>query len=182
MCAQINKKGLGDDQQLASYLSGLLHQVLHYHDVGSLSQIVLHELGHDHAFSLNKATYLIDNPDFNHLLGVAGYCNNECHLHSKDLWKDPYSFVNDMKDAHYHNNIKTYLHDSLKRKDINLESAKEIKELGKYLGLENPEFFSWKMKYGNHGLLLFDRKQEEESHWRKDLLHNVAALLSFCGI
>ncbi|MBD3273385.1 hypothetical protein GF385_03500 [Candidatus Dependentiae bacterium] len=182
MGGQKEKKVLGDDHRLASYLSSLLHKALHYHDVDGLPQIMLHELGHDHSFALNKATYLVDNPDFNHLLGVAGYSHDECHFHKEDMWNNPHSFINDMKDAKYHNSVRSFLNDSLKRKDINLNDAKEVKELGKHLGIEVPEFFAWTMKHGNHGLLLFERKNDEECHWRKSLLQNVAALLSFCGI
>ncbi len=182
MCGQTGAKNLTDDYKLASYLSGLLHKALQFHDVDGLAQIVLHELGHDHSFALNKATYLIDNPDFNHLLGVAGYSHDECHYHNDDMWKDPYNFLNDMKTAEYHNHVKAFLNDSLRRKDINLNSATEVTELGTHLGIEKPEFFAWNMKHGNHGLLLFERKEEEGNDWRKGLLRNVAALLSFCGI
>lgn len=182
MEADVDKKVLSDDYRLASYLSGLLHKVLLYHDVDALSQILLHEIGHDDSFALNKATYLVDNPDFNHLLGVAGYDHHECNLHHEDMWEDPYSFAKDMKDAEYNNTVRSYLNDSLKRKDLNLNDASEVKELGKDLGIENPEFFAWNMKYGNHGILLFERKVEEDSSWRKNLLMNVAAMLSFCGI
>jgi hypothetical protein len=182
MDADVGKKVLSDDQRLASYLSGLLHKVLHYHDVDALPQIVLHEIGHDHSFALSKATYLVDNPDFNHLSGVAGYDNCECGLHHEDMWKDPYSFAKDMKEAQYHNNVRAFLNDSLKRKDVNLNDASEVKDLGKLLGLQNPEFFAWSMKHGNHGLLLFEKKEMDENPWKKDLLRNVSALLSFCGI
>ena len=98
------------------------------------------------------------------------------------MWEDPHTFEKDMKDAHYHNNVRAYLNNSFTRKDINLNSAREVEDLGKHLGIEAPEFFSWKMKHGNHGLLLFERKKDESCEWRKNLLRNVAGLLSFCGI
>lgn len=171
-----------DDHALASNLSGLLHKVLNHHDADGLAQIVLHELGHDNAFKFNKATYLVDNPDFNHLLGVAGYNHCECHMHKNDLWQTPNSFLTDMKDAEYHNSVRAYLNDSLSRKDINLNDSNEVKELGVHLGLNEPHFFSWKMKHGNHGLLLFENKDPMGSSWKNGLLRNVAALLSFCGV
>ncbi len=177
-----NKKDFAnDDHRLTSHLSGLLGKVLSYHDVDGLPQIILHELGHDNCFDLQKATYLVDNPDFDHLLGVAGYCKKECPCHKKDLWQDPYSFKNDMKEAKYHNHIQNFLHYSFKRKNINLHDSSEVKDLGKDLGLQKTHFFSWKMKHGNHGLLLFDESEKPVREWRKGLLANVAALLSFCG-
>lgn len=170
-----------DDHRLTSYLSGLLHKVLTYHDINGLPQMVLHELGHDNCFDLKKATYLVDNPDFDHLLGVAGYCKQECCHHKKDLWQDPYSFRTDMKDATYHNHVQNFLHYSFKRKEINLHDSSEVKDLGVKLGLERPNFFTWNMKHGNHGLLIFDENEKPIGEWRRELLANVAALLSFCG-
>jgi len=184
MCAQCdqNKRKVINEIDLASNLSCLLHKVLNFHEVDGLSQMVLHELGHEDQFNFNKATYLVDNPDFNHLLGVAGYSNDECHYHQDDLWQDPYSFIKDMESAKYHNEVKNYLNDSLRRKDINLNNSKEVKELGAFLGLKKPEYFSWNSKNGNHGILLFEPQEQEQSTWRVSFLHNIAALLSFCGI
>lgn len=171
-----------EDYKLTSNLSSLLHKVLNYHDVDGLSEMVLHELGHDNCFGLKRATYLVDNPDFDHLLGVAGYCKKDCSCHKKDLWQDPYSFQSDMKSAEYHNQIQKFLNNSLKRKDINLNDSKEVRELGVQLGIQVPEFFSWNMKHGNHGLLIFEQGEQPVNDWRKKLLSNIAALLSFCGI
>ncbi len=188
MCAHCKPGGGSsvNNQELATNLSGLLHKVLNFHDVDGLPQMVLHELGHENSFNFSRATYLIDNPDFNHLLGVAGYAHDECHFHKNDLWQDPQSFLKDMDGAHYHNQVRDFLKESLRRNEIDLDSSKEIHELGHCLGLEKPEFFSWNMKHGNHGLLLFDRKEVIEDpdtlNWRVSFLRNIAALLSFCGI
>lgn len=178
----MSKNFASDDHRLASHLSGLLGKVLQHYEVDELSQIVLHELGHDDCFGLKKATYLIDNPDFNHLVGIAGYHNGECCYHQKDLWENPFKFKEDMKEANFNNNVKKFLQDSLRRKDIDLNSAKDIKDLGIHLGMEKPEFFSWNMKHGNHGILIFEQGDKQICEWKQGLLANVAALLSFCGI
>lgn len=181
-----NKHGcndfVSDDHRLSDYLSGLLHKVLKYHDVDGLSQMVLHEIGHDTGFGLKKATYLVDNPDFNHLLGAAGYDSCECGYHKKDLWTDPHSFKMDMQKAEYHNSVRRFLHDSLHKREINLNDPSEVKDLGKHIGIEQPKFFSWNMKHGNHGLLIFEKPEKDLGAWKEGLLANVAALLSFCSI
>ncbi len=187
---KIKRKGVGmknnsfstDDHRLANHLSSLVGKVLKYHDVDELPRMVLHELGHDHCFGLKKAVYLVDNPDFNHLAGVGGFCSKECCHHKKDMWQNPHMFKEDMKNAQFYNDVKSFLHDSLKRKDIDLNSAKDLKELGKKLGLQDPHFFSWNMKHGNHGILLFEQSDKNICEWRKGLLQNTAAILSFCGI
>lgn len=170
------------DLNLANHLSGLLHKVLFYHEVDGLPDMILHELGHDNCFGLKKATYLVDNPDFDHLLGVAGFCKNECPYHKNDLWQNPYTFKNDMKKAQYHNDVKNFLRDSLRRRDINLNDSEDVKELGVNLGIESPNYFSWNMKHGNHGLLIFEQGNRPINTWRRNFLANIAALLSFCAI
>ena len=170
-----------DKDNIVSKVTNLPHRILNHHEVDSLHQIVLHELGHDNCFGLKRAVYLVDNPDFDHLRGVAGFCKSECHHHKDDLWKDPYAFKNDMKDAHFHKDASSYLKASFKRKDINLHDSSEVKDLGKQMGLKNPNFVSWNMKHGNHGLLVFDQ-DKNLCVWRHGLLYNAAALLSLCGI
>ena len=171
-----------DDHRLANHLSSLLHKVLNYHEVDGLADMVLHELGHDDCFGLNKATYLVDNPDFNHLLGVAGYHKEECLCHKEDIWVDPYVFKNDMKKAQYHNEVKKFLRDSLRRKDVDFSNANDVEELAENLGIKDAHYFTWNMKHGNHGLIIFEKGDKSIDEWREGLLANVAGLLSFCGI
>ena len=65
-----------------------------------------------------KLVELIDNPDFDHLKGVASFTKEECPLHQEDIWQNPESFAHDMSAAPYHHDIKKVLKTSLKRKDI----------------------------------------------------------------
>jgi len=172
-----------DQQREIIYnLSNLPHKILQHHDIDGLSQMILHELCHNNNFAIPKATYLVDNPDFDHLIGAAGFQRDECHLHKENLWEQPGSFLSDMKDATFHNDVRKFFKNSLKRQDINLDDSDEIRGLGHFMGMQNPQFFSWRMKHGNHGLLLFDHGDEELSEWKHKFLRNVAALLSLCSI
>lgn len=177
-----NLANANNDYELAKNISRLLGKVQKYHEVDGLADIVLHELCHDECFGLKKATYLIDNPDFNHLLGVSGFCDQDCCHHKHDMWMNPYTFKDDMKKAQFYNDVKNFLKDSLKKRDIDLANSKDITDLGKILGMKKPEFFSWDMKHGNHGLLIFERSNKPIDDWRSNLLSNFSALLGFCGI
>ncbi len=157
----------------------LPHKILQFHDVDGLAQMILHELSHKPIFNLKKATYLVDNPDFDHLIGVAGFCCAECHHHKEDLWQTPHSFVTDMENATFHNDVKKFLKNSLRRKDINLNDSEDIIGLAHFLGMQQPGYFSWNMKHGNHGVLIFDKGEQEFPDWKKQFLMNAAALLSF---
>jgi hypothetical protein len=169
------------DKSLVHGITHLPHKILNHHFLSELPQLVLHELGHDNCFGLKRAVYLIDNPDFDHLLGVAGYCCDECKHHSEDMWAKPEGFGEDMGEASFHNDMKKFLRTSFKRRDVDLHKSGDIKELGSLMGIEVPKFFLWNMKHGNHGLLIFD-EGKEICPWRKQMLQNASALLSLCGI
>ena len=126
---------------LVDLVTGLPRKILRHHHVDGLSQMVLHELGHDGGFGFDKATYLIDNPDFDHLLGVAGYSKEECQYHKNDIWDDPQCFCKDMEQADFHSNVRRILNNSFKRKDINLDDADDVRQLGSQLGMKRTKLF-----------------------------------------
>lgn len=168
----------GHDAQLVSRLLELPHKILCHHDVDGLEQLVLHELGHDQHFGLEKAGYFIDNPDFDCLKGIAGYCKSECKMHKDNLWNDPRSFVQDMQKAQFHQQLSHYLDHSLSHNELEGVKGDALVNLGQKLGMGNPSFITWKMKHGNNGILLYE---ENPAHARRrDLLQHFVALLSLC--
>jgi len=172
---------LRDERELClvDIITGLPRKILQNHHVDGLSNMVLHELGHEGGFGFEKATYLIDNPDFDRLIGVAGFDKEECHLHAPDMWEDAELFSQSMKAAEFHNKIRSLLNNSFKRRDINLEDAKDVEELGHELGFSDPSYFTWQTKYDNHGLFMYE-KNENICLWRHGILKNISALLSWC--
>ena len=148
-----------DYYKLVEHMSQLPHKILQHHYLEALPQIILHELGHNHTgFGFKRAVYLVDNPDFDHLVGSAGFCCEECKHHKENMWHEPHTFVEDMKEAQFHNEMRKIIRQSLKRKDIDLNNHNDVKELGRYLGFACPDSFSWNMKHGNHGILIFEKE------------------------
>lgn len=170
---------LNVDEGTLQNLMSLPHKILGNHDVHGLEQMVLHELGHDHNFGLKKAGYFVDNPDFDCLKGIAGYCSDECCMHKQDMWENPQSFMSDMNKAEFHNSMNNFLHNALHKKDMHIHDENDLQELGARLGMNSPSFFTWPMKHGNHGILIFEDGQNGKLR-RKDWLRNLIALLSLC--
>ena len=85
-----------------------------------------------------------------------------------------------MVEAPYHHSIKKFLDVSLRKKDIDLHNSQDVKQLGKILGMDDPLFFCWHIKHGNHGLLIFEKGKALDL-WHTHLLNNFAALLSMCA-
>jgi len=181
---KINENGIETnvdiDEVGLNNLISLPQKILKNHEVPGLEQILLHELAHDNNFGLKKAGYLIDNPEFDCLKGVAGYCSDECNLHKKDVWEEPNTFMSDMQNAKFHNSMNAFLHNaSLGKKDVHIHDENDLHELGVRLGMHNPSFFTWNMKHGNHGILIFEDGEHGKLR-RRDWLRNIVALLSLC--
>lgn len=175
-----NHAGSGvQDEANVMHLLDLPHKILTHHEVEGLAPLVLHELGHIRPFSLTKAGYFIDNPDFGCLRGVAGYDKEECSKHKDDVWADPHVFGQDMQDASFHKELLQYADKSLRINGNDAVSTADIAALAKMFGMHNPSFFTWPMKHGNQGLLIFESDRLVHAR-HKDLLHKAAALLSLC--
>jgi len=170
----------GEGECVVRDLLHLPHKIQQHHDVAELAHLVLHDLSHDGHFGLNRAIYLIDNPEFNCLKGVAGFNKDECRLHQKNVWEKPHVFADDMNNAQFHKTIKGFAQDaSVCCRDVGaVRNPDDLVELGGRLGLKNPSFFVWNMRHGNHGILLFEDGQTCAR--RRDLLQHAASLLSLC--
>jgi len=64
-------------------------------------------------------------------------------------------------------------------KDKHIHDKDDIQELGLFLGMKNPNSFTWNMRHGNHGILIFEERDCEQKIDR-ELLENIVALLSLC--
>ena len=166
---------------LVENLLGLPEKILKFYYLDDLSQMVLHHISCDDCFGLDKSAYFIDNPDFDHLQGVAGFSKDESVYHNSDFWKDPANIKDKIKDTSFLNKIRRYLDTSFARKKIDFHNSREILELGNKIGIKHPDFCCWEMKHGNYGLLIFESKSPLSVE-KKKILKDVAPLLSFCPI
>lgn len=167
--------------RLVDHLSKLPHKILQYHDHDSLPQLILHELSHDSGFGFKKAIYLVDNPDFDHLVGAAGFCCDECEKDKEDIWGSPDAFLSDIKGACFHDEVRKIALHSIKKKDETLSGAvADIEEIGRGVGMEHPQFYAWKMKHGNLGILIYEQ-EKDLTEAQRNLFENTVALLSLCG-
>jgi hypothetical protein len=165
--------------QLVSRLLDLPRKILSHDDLEGLQQLILYELAHDDSFGFSKASYLIDNPEFNCLKGVAGYDKNECAVAGVNPWENPRGFIDSMSQAKFHQHVSSFLNHSLCKAHDKDPEADAIQELSKNLGMQNSSFVTWRMRHGNHGILLFEAPANAH-HKNPELLHHFVALLSLC--
>jgi len=170
------------NEQLVKLLLDLPNKILRHEDLQELSQIILHELCHKNHLGLKKATYMVDNPEFGCMRGVAGYNKGECKMHKKDLWADPHAFSKDMASADFHNKMRSFEHASICKG--NKEECQELHKLGKEIGLVDPKVYKWDMRNGNRGVLIFEEDRDEcgKCDSSPAVLDKAAALLGLCRL
>jgi hypothetical protein len=163
--------------EILSSLSYIPRKILALHGNENITEFVLHELCNEHCFNFNKAAYLVDNPDFDCLKGVAGFSRSETK-NSKDIWQDPRGFSKDMELSPFNKKVRSLMRCSLKK---NNENSQELAtSVAQDLGIKSFGFCSWGMKHENHGMLVFEKMHDEAIN--EDHLLNGLSLLSFCPI
>lgn len=173
----------GTDHDHVHSLLGLPQKIMRHQQVPGLAQLVLHELGHDNIFQFKRAVYLADNPDFDHLVGVAGFSGTDCHLHGEDVWGNPVHSSEMMDESAFNKQVRAFLRKSMKARGIDIHNKAEVDSLARDMGMEQPHFLAWDMKHGNHGLLLFEYQDPATLDVvRHKLLVSAVALLGFCPI
>ena len=168
-------------QGVVEHILNLTHNILKHYDLKELPDFVLHHLAQDCCFGFKRAAYFVDNPDFDHFRGVAGYYKGDCAESNLRPWDNPAAFKATMQNAVFLHKINKILNASFKRKNIDLHKTNDVVKLGKDLGMAHPEALSWQMKHGNFGVLLYEQGKSL-SEQDKNLLMHAAPFLSFCPI
>lgn len=158
-------------------LSGLPKKILALHGADNTTEFVLHELCGSHCFNLPKAAYFVDNPDFNCCKGVAGYCKTECLDDPEEAWQKPEPFSCHMQNAKFNQKVRELYHASIGNENL----EKSVQEIAQEIGIEHPTFYTWELKNGNKGLLIFEQG-EESCEEIKTYLEDGLSLLGFCPI
>ncbi len=122
--------------------------------------------------------YIVDNPDFDCLKGVAGFSSKELYRGNKDIWDEPESFSDYMAQCSYNNQVRGLEKASCKRKGCSDEQT--VQEIADNLGFTNPKWCAWDMKYDNHGLLLYEKVEDDSND--TEYLSNGLCLVGFCPI
>lgn len=162
----------------AHRMSGLPKRLVSLQDQEhSLSEFVLHDLCDGECFNIKKAAFLVDNPDFDILKGVAGFHHGHNYKTNKH-WDEPEEFSAHMKNSAYNQKVKSICKCSHKKSGKNLDHL--IEQCAQELEFEKPEIVTWNLKNYNHGILLFEVDQKDDifnDHF-EDLIH----MLSFCPV
>ena len=169
----------GSDHRAISHLISLPRKMLQFHDEEHLAQYLLYDLAKESCLNLHKAAYFVDNPDFDCLRGVAGYCRVESPAWPEDFWQATDLASAIVSSSAFNNQVRTLVRASHKRGTLADEHL--VEEVAEKLGLDQPHFCMWDMKHDNHGILMYQYADSNNAPTKGCVLSGVC-LLSFCPI
>jgi hypothetical protein len=159
-------------------LAGLPKKMISLHGADNITEFVLHDLCHTDCFNLSKVAYFIDNPDFDHTKGIAGFSRSESD-DCKKVWEQPDDFSARMKNAAFNQQVRNVSRLSSYKNNYSLETVAQ--ELAKDLNFKNYGSYSWQLKHDNHGVVLFEKVNASDTVADEYLLNGLS-LLGFCPV
>ena len=159
-------------------LSCLPRKILELQGRENIIEFILHELGREECFNLERVAYVVDNPDFDCIKGVAGYCRLESYHPQKDIWQEADDFSQHMKNSSFNNKIRCFCKPSGIKCGISEQDI--IKEIATELGFSHPSYYAWQVKHDNKGILLYEKAEEGECDC--EYLLDGLCLIGFCPI
>lgn len=170
---------VNDYERVLHCLSCLPKKIIDNHERENISEFVLHGLCSQNCFNLKKAAYFIDNPDFDCIKGVAGFCQSETNLGWNEIWDEPDSFSLIAKSSPFNQKVRSFSATSSHRKK---DSAEEfISSIVNEIGFNDPMYCSWNTKHYNHGILVFEKNENCNEMFHNHFLNSLS-MLSFCPV
>jgi len=166
------------DLVLLHRLGGVSSNIANNHHLENLSEFVLHDLCSKDLFRVNKAAYLVNNPDFACMKGVAGYSNQE-NFTKGHGWHNQKDFTSHMLQSSFNQKVRQINQTNSKAR-ADLLDKKYLYTLSDSLEIEHPEFHLWNMKYDNQGVLIFEKENKNDPVFEH--LPHFASMLSFCPV
>lgn len=152
--------------------------ILEFHHKSGLTDFVLQKIANQKCFSFNRAAYLVDNPDFNFLKGICGFCKSSNPANFSTISDD---LLHQISQSEYNNKVKAFQNKSFKANNIDIKNPQTLTELSCALDIPNPQIYSWNLKNNNFGILIFKTELEHCCDWKKSLLEKVTSFLGMCG-
>ena len=163
---------------MLSYMSHLPRKMLSLHDHDAIAELVLHDLCSERCFNLNKAVYLVDNPDFNCMKGIAGFSRDEAFKEGERMWDDPHSFTQYVKNAPFNQKVRNIQLCSMSGGESSNDNL--VRTVADQCAIAHPQCYTWDMKHNNRGVFIYEQPTDEAVI--TECLPNGVCLLSFCPI
>ena len=173
-----NRKNQDNHIDLLSHLGNSSRNMIQHHQRDNLSEFVLHDLCSPQGFKIRKAAYLVNNPDFACLKGIAGFYHPETFQGA--TWQEPKDFTSHMLQSPFNQHVRSFADKSLPAINSKDFTKQQLRELVDYLEIEDAAYHVWQSKHNNQGLFIFERPQD--TIVMQEHLYNFLHMLSFCPV
>ena len=157
-------------------LSRLPEHLIKYHTEDRLADLVLHHLCKDDCFGMQKAAYLVNNPDFACLKGVSGWHKDHVAYESCP-WSDQEAVRSRLEQSPFHKSIQNIDACAVDHQ----VDGQEILDIAQQLGFENPAYVVFPIKHDNEGIFLYE-KMHNDVHELTSTIHRGACYLGLCPV
>jgi hypothetical protein len=167
----------GNDK-LSHMLNSLPRKIMSMQDKHNLVEFVLHELCNKGCFDIAKAAYLVDNPDFDCMKGIAGFSYDEC-FNENDIWACPDDFSDHMRKSPFNQKVRGLQRNSCTKGRVLRDEV--VGSIAHDLGMQSYKMYDLRMPHDNHGFFVYEQGADHDEREEECLLNGIS-LLSFCPI
>jgi hypothetical protein len=169
----------GKDRDVLVCLCSLPRKILSMYERENITECVLHELCKESCFNWDKAAYFINNPDFDCLKGVAGYSKAESYVSEGSIWDNIDSFSVHMDSAPFNQLVRSVACKCCITCD-GITHSELLDEIARELRFTQYDVYSWDLKYGNQGILLYQSVTDACSVISDEYVYNGVCFLGLC--
>lgn len=170
--------GQNKHEHLFHRLGGVSRNVINNHHLENLSEFVMHDICSDDLLNTSKVAYLINNPEFLCMKGVVGWDNQEAFKKGMS-WENQQDFTSHMSQSAFNQKVRNLNGQHLIVNGSSLDKS-DVFKLADHLEIEDPFYHVWNMKHANQGILLLEKKDQNEEFFEH--LPYFVSILSFCPI
>lgn len=155
-------------------LHAMPKHIIESHSTENLVEFVLHELYSPTCFNLKKIAYVVKNPDFKCIKGIAGLDSNEVFITEEPIWKCKAPFLKHMQNSFFNNKVR-----ALKKDNYSEGIDKMTRDISEELQFENPSIHTIPLKHDNIGILLYQKNNHDLDH---ETIEHGFSFLQLCPL
>lgn len=167
---------LSQHQSLLGSLTDLPRKMIELQNFENIAEFVLHGLCREGNFNVTHAAYLVDNPDFDCLKGIAGFSVAELGHLNENAWANPDIFSDFMRESQFNQLVRSVNRNSARAHN----QTKAVQEIAEAVGIPEHSVCNWELKHDNHGMLIY-RKTDPNGPFDEHFIKSLY-LLSFCPV
>jgi len=172
------KNDLERYQRVLNCLSSLPRKIISINELDNIPEFILQDICNEHCFNIVRAAYFVDNPDFNQLKGVAGFCREEAY-EAEHMWEEPNAFNKFMESSAFNKFVRDFCIESIEANKHKHDHV--VKDLAPQLNFKNPAWCTWDLKHYNHGLIIYEKNDLADEFFDEHFI-NTLYILGFCAI